>query len=448
MKHSFSIIAVYFFFFFSLFSSSVCFANKEEIQSAKNIILFIADGMGFNSISAARYYKKPHAIQWLHIESFPQIGIVRTHAAYDRVTDSAAAATAMAIGCKTNHGVLGYCSTSQTKIDTKTIRKNLFEIAFENNKNLGIITTTHVGDATPAAFYARSSSRKNFQEITKQLLDSKLSFILGGGRKSFYPSTWEDPESKEKGERKDELNLIKSLEKKGWKYVESQKQLIALKPTESLPVIGLFEYENMQYELDRKSDQLGEPSLTEMVEWGTKYLQAKKISEKNGFFLVVESGRIDHAAHYNYGAHYLSEILQLDESVKKADSLTNDQDTLIIVVSDHETGGFSFNGYDSSPFKSVLSPLGNVTDPKTISTRRKRSIITWATGPGHLDVSNKNDKSQQKSAHLMNKATHTASDVPIMAKGINSELFTGFMDNTHIFSKLNQILRNQVNSKE
>lgn len=392
----------------------------------KNLIYFIADGMGPAMVSGARVWYHGSKGR-LHLESFPTTGFSRTYSTSDYVTDSAASGTALATGVKTYNSSI---SMSDEKVDSSGKSRELqtlFDIALKEGKSIGIITTARVTHATPAVFYAHSKSRKEENSIAEQVMGSGLTFLVGGGRRNFFPQGTIDPEEGKKSKRKDNRNIVQELEKNGWTYVQDKE---SFQKANSGKIIALFEHDHMKYELDKESDKLGEPTLSEMTKWGIDILK----KNPKGYFLMIESGRIDHAAHRNLGEKMFAEVIELDRSIKTADDMTNDNDTLIVLTADHETGGLSLNGYSSSPNIKLDEFVHGVSD-------YENAYVSWGTGPGGKNKKQIEDSKRgkvQKALYYLKYSAHSAVDVPVVAKGQGHNLFGGFMNNSDIPRKILQ----------
>jgi alkaline phosphatase len=294
---------------------SLSFATvSAEDGMPENVIFMIGDGMGVSHVTLTRV-----ATGDLNMDKFPYGGIVTTYplSSSGLITDSAAAGTALATGHKTDNGVI-------SQIPTGEKLKTAFEAAVESGKSAGIVTTSKITDATPACFYAHTAGRSNEDEIAEQLLISGADVILGGGLGYFLPSGTEG------SKRKDNLNLTSEFEKEGYQFVRDRKELLK---AEEAPVIGLFTPSYMSFELDRGEN---EPSIAEMTQKAIELLS----QSKNGFFLMVEGGRIDHEAHANDAAGVIAEIKAFDKAIGLAlDFASSNRKTLVVVTADHSTGG-------------------------------------------------------------------------------------------------------------
>ncbi len=305
----------------------------------RNVILMIGDGMGVGQLTAAEIENGDDS---LVITSLPYMSMVSTHSSSGYVTDSAAAATAIATGFKVRNGVISLDADWQ---ELRTVVEAAEELGFST----GLITNTRVTHATPASFMAHVSSRDNEAEIARQALDSGVDVLLGGG--SFY------------------FNRL-SPEDAGYMVVESTEELLA---ATSGKVLGLFSTGYMSYESVRDPEK--EPSLAEMTAKAIELLG----SDPDGFFLMVEGGRIDHASHDNDYENAITETLSFDASVLVAINYASTRnDTLVIVTSDHETGGLSVLGGTES---SGVVEYGWIDDYHT-----GNMVPVYAFGPRAVEV--------------------------------------------------------------
>ncbi|HPS91214.1 MAG TPA: alkaline phosphatase [Methanothrix sp.] len=394
-----------------LVSSGIGEDAAGNSESTKNVILLIGDGMGFPQLTLARIEKSnenlsEYASVNLSMDGMEQTGYVSTNSANSFVTDSAPAATAMATGEKTNNGVL---SEDKTAIPKKRDGNNLttiLELAEKDGLSTGLITTTRITHATPAAFYAHVDNRDNESEIASQLLKSGTDVILGGGQQYFVGRNHTDPAGK-MGGRDDDRDLLADFASQGYSLVFNRTGLEKLDAAKTGRILGLFSSSHMQYELDRISSEDKQPSLSSMTR------KAIEILSRNpkGFFLMVEGGRIDHAGHERNLSKISSDTLAFDEAVKSAlDFASKKNDTLVIVTADHECGGLVLQPENLTDYE------GGLLDPIFASGTVRTA------GPRHDFITE------------MEEATHTAVDVPIMASGPGAEKVShGKIDNTRIF---------------
>lgn len=340
----------------------------DNTHTTNNVILMIGDGMGLAHINAARLRAKSRN-KPLTIDQLPITGLVQTHSSSQLVTDSAAAATAIATGFKTKNQVVG-----QAPDGTKL--KTLLEAAVQKGLATGLIATSSITHATPAAFAAHVKNRKMQSKIAEQLIESNIDLLLGGGKAFFLPA------SASNSKRDDEKHLIDLAKESGYHFVETKQML---SNTQHSKILGLFAQDGLQF-------SSSEPSLAEMTQFAINSLS----SNKRGFLLVIEGSQIDWAAHHNKTNETIEQTLLFDDAVEVALHFAKEQgDTLLLVTADHETGG--------------LSLLGGDLDGSALE-------LDWTT------------------------LHHTAIDVPIYSYGPNSHNFTGVMDNTCISKKIAQPL--------
>lgn len=293
--------------FFVLLASS-CFAA----QAPRNVIFFIGDGMGIGQLTSARLAAGLETK--FALDSMPVVGLVTTQPLNMVVTDSAAAATALATGSKTENGRIAVLPDG-TKLST------ICELARDLGKSVGLVTTDTVTGATPAGFVAHVPSRKQEQDIATQMLAFKPDVILGGGRRQFLPTD-------AGGKRIDGRNLVIEAKEMGYEAVEDEAQLNAAK---SPKLLGLFANDIM-------SDPAAGPSLSQMT---LKAISALK-QNKRGYFLMSEQALTDKCSHANNSASVVDAVRKLDDALRAAVELAaKDKDTLILVTADHETGGLA-----------------------------------------------------------------------------------------------------------
>lgn len=302
------------------------FSSLSLAGQAKNIILMIGDGMGPAHVNIAWLYATRElgkSLVMTEVMNNGQTAYMVNDTADSTVTESAAAAVQMATGVKVLARSIGIGP------DGKTL-KTILEMAKEKGKATGLVTTSGITDATPAGFVAHVQKRSEEEKIAEQLVKSDVN-ILFGGRKAFFL-----PEA-EKGRRKDGRNLLNEARQNGYVVVETAEEM---RKAEGEKILGLFNQGNMLFELDRKGTT--EPSLAEMT---IKALDLLSKNE-NGFFLMVEAGRIDHAAHHHDIAAVISDLLAFDEAIKVAyDFQKSHPDSLLIITADHETGGLAVLPY-------------------------------------------------------------------------------------------------------
>ena len=378
---------------------------------AKNVILFVGDGMGISTITAARILEGQMKggsgeENSLSFEKFPYLALSKTYSVNQQTSDSAPTMTAMVTGVKTNDGELSVNHlVSRDEKSATVISANkltsILEMAEDKGLSTGIVTTTRITHATPAATYAHTSERDwesdadkpadaTVADIASQLLDFKygngLEVALGGGRSKFYTNTEADPEYPSKnGTRKDGRSLHQEWTTKypNAAYVWNKAQFQGVNPATTDHLLGLFERSHMHYDTDRATDVGGEPSLEEMTD---KAIDVLKKNSK-GYFLMVEGGRIDHGHHASNAYRALTDAIAFSKAVQKAVDKTNAEDTLIIVTADH-SHVFTIAGYP----KRGNPILGKVVEPgKTDFTRDLLGLpyttLSYANGPGYTGTS-------------------------------------------------------------
>jgi alkaline phosphatase len=315
-----------------------------------NIILLIGDGMGFSHIALARHQTVGPARR-LYMERLPVSGLVRTYSANRLITDSAAAATAMACGIKTDNGKIGV-SPDATAYDT------ILECLRRKGWRTGLVATSTMSHATPAGFAAHAKKRSSEADIAADMLDNHVDILFGGGRKYWL--------SKPEGVREDGRNLIEEAANQGYQVIYSRDQLAALKPG---PVLGLFAEEGM-------TTFEPEPSLARMAQMAIELLSAPSrdwFAPKPKFFLMIEGSQIDWASHNNETDNCVRQMLLFDMAVKEAvEFAQRDRNTLLIITADHETGGLVLVTNDENRIVADWNSKGHTG----------RDVPIFAFGPG------------------------------------------------------------------
>lgn len=302
-------IAVFLVVFVLLGSCRSAKIDSPPAKKAINVIFVIGDGMGLTQVSAGMYSNYNR----IELERCPVIGLIKTHAFDDLITDSAAGATAFASGVKTYLGAIGVNS------DTLAV-KNIFDLAQRRDMGTGLVVTSEITHATPAAFYAHEDFRLNYQAIAKDFLPSNIDIAVGGGLKYFR-------------DRKDKKNLLPKLEKKGYVIRNWQTDFNKL----DIPLENKLMYFTAYDQPTRKSK--GRDYLPKATKYAMNFLQQRS---KTGFMLMVEGSQIDWGGHANKGEYVVDEMLDFNETLKEIlDFAEKDGHTLVVVTADHETGGLS-----------------------------------------------------------------------------------------------------------
>jgi len=447
--------------------------QQRNTSRAKNVILFVGDGMGFSTTTGTRIFEGQQRgvdgeSNVLTYESFPFLAASKTYASDSQVSDSAPTATAMVTGVKLKNDILGLNHTAMSGSceDMKTKRvTTLFEMAESVGLATGAVTTAKITHATPAATYSHSTNRDweddslmpaevkaaGCIDIARQLVEMRygdgFEVALGGGRQHFLPETMDDPEDAgRKGARKDGKDLMKAWTDHygaGSAAIWNLEQFNAIDPATASHVLGVFERSHMEYDFDRAKDKGGEPSLAEMTEKAIDILK----KNPNGFVLMVEGGRIDHASHAGNAFRTFSDAVAMDKAVKAAMAKVDLAETLIVVTADH-SHVLTIAGYP----KRGNPLLGKVVDangkPGMGTDGRPYTTIGFGNGPGaskeggpRADLSNVDttdpDFIQQAAVPLASE-THAGEDVGIYAIGPWAHLFQGTVEQNYIFHVMDQ----------
>jgi alkaline phosphatase len=342
----------------SLISVIICilyFSVLSFAGQAKNIILMIGDGMGPAHVHIAWLYATRQLgknLVMIEVMDKGQTAYMVNDTADSTVTESAAAAVQMATGVKVLAKSVGIGPDGK-------VLKTILEMAKEKGKATGLVTTSGITDATPAGFVAHVAHRSEEEKIAEQLIQSDIN-ILFGGRKAFFL-----PQS-EKGRRKDGRNLVNDARGNGYLVIETAEEM---KKVQGEKILGLFNMGNMVYEIDRKEST--EPSLAEMTSKALDLLS----KDADGFFLMVEAGRIDHAAHVHDIGGVIWDTLAFDEAIGVAyEFQKTNPDTLLIITADHETGGVVVLPYSHTGKEYEGINLGAISKIKGSSDRRNREL--------------------------------------------------------------------------
>jgi alkaline phosphatase len=353
--------------------------GKNDLHlKAKNIIFMVPDGMGLASVTAARIFKNGPSGQGLYLETLANIGYQRTHSASDSLTDSAAAASAWASGEKFRNGEISCHDDDQNGRCEPAPGPTILEIAKTKGKVTGLVVTSTVTHATPAAFGSHVPSRRCEKEIARQYIQvTEVDVILGGGRKKFKSTEKQGDECGTFGD------FIADAARKGYQVVYTKKALDGVVAKGSRKILGLFAPNGKTPEFFRvfpeKHYRVDEPTLPQMTAAALEILE----KDHDGFFLLVEGSQIDWAGHDNNLAYQISETLAFDEAVKVVLDWINEEqrrklDTLVIIAPDHETGGFAIRGAR----KENCKPGDLVKDTWTTTKHTAGDVVIWSQGPG------------------------------------------------------------------
>ncbi len=335
------------------------FQQKFKAKKPKNVILLIGDGMGVSQIFAGLTANKGR----LFLENFKHIGFSKTQAADNYITDSAAGGTALSSGIKTYNGAIG---VDVNKNPVKTI----LEEAIEHGLSTGLVSTSSITHATPASFIAHHAGRNSYEDIAADFLKTDIDVFIGGGLDHFT-------------KRKDGRNLVTELQQKGYAVETDLNKINSIKKGK---LAGLTaDIHNAR--INERGDML--PVATQTA------IDILTINKK-GFFLMVEGSQIDWGGHAGSTIYVVEEMLDLDKAIGKVlEFAEKDRETLVIVTSDHETGGMAITGGDLN-----------------------KGMVKAAFPTGD----------------------HTAVMVPVFSYGPGAEEFTGIMENTDIHAKMKKLL--------
>ena len=441
---------------------------------AKNVIFFLGDGMGISTITAARIYAGQAAGATgeeysLAFEEFPHLALIKTYNTDAQVPDRAGTITALTTGEKTRIGVLGINGTV-ARDDCAAALQNtlptLAEMAEQAGMATGVVSTARITHATPAGAYAHTPNRNwessattpdeaqalGCQDIASQLVampfGDGIDVILGGGRREFMPKELADPEYPEKqGARDDGRNLIDewlaadSRRRYAWNGDTLAQWLASPEPLAG-QLMGLFEPSHMQYEADRARDPGKEPSLRDMTALAVKQLSANE----EGYFLLVEAGRIDHAHHFSNAYRALGDTVALSDAVQWAVNNVNLSDTLIIVTADH-SHTMTISGYPRRGNPILGTVEMEPGKPILDATGKPYTTLSYANGPGYRkqrpdlsDVDTQDQNYQQLGTVPLQAETHAGEDVAAFAVGVNASAVRGVMEQNRLFNVMHQAL--------
>lgn len=489
-------------------------------RNPRNVILFIGDGMGVSTVSATRFFSVGVDGN-LVMDQMPHSALSRVSTTDYITPDSAGAMTSMMSGINTNSGIIGMGPDTEVNDfnnDGDGARVvNVLEQAAQAGMKVGVISTARVTHATPAATYAHINHRDKENEIALQALpgdatyntalDDGLDLLWGGGRRFFCPQViGTEPETgsgtaDEEGSlcsRSDGRDLREEFQEAGYSYVWNEAQFNSLTAAD-LPSLGLFENSHMEYEFDRPNDLGGEPSLTAMTVKAIELLEeaANQASadtdgtgapgQRQGYFLMVESGRIDHAHHEGNAFRALTDAEELDEAVGATVRMVNLSNTTIIVTADH-SHVFNIAGYPLRPSSDlpyahgaaqegyldnsnpdshsgildvvydIDSSTGEITESGD-SNGVPYTVLGYLNGPGHRGVPRvdprtdpflgrggvavdgpENTEYFQESAVPLGSETHSAEEVAIYAIGPQASQFRGTVKNSYIAQVMRRAL--------
>jgi len=437
----------------------------------KNIIFFLGDGMGMTTMTAARIYSVGEDGE-LTMDTLPETAFVKTYSNNAQVTDSAPSMSAYMTGIKMNNEVISMSTDTVAMAPVADANGNLLgnncgsnngsavttlaEIAKKQSLSVGVVTTTRITHATPAATYAHICHRDLENDIAAALVPGGTGFnsalgktgldvVLGGGTQFFKTKA-------SGGKRADGRDLIAEIKANSYTYASNVSELNAVDPQKTSRLFGLFTSSHMSYDLDR--DPAKEPSLAEMT---TKAIDVLSNNSK-GYFLMVEGGRIDHALHETTAKKALQDTVAFDNAIKAAidRARINDprlENTLIVVTADHDhtlvlNGYAKRTGKTTAAVPGVLGLVMNyVTGALTLDADGKPySIIGFGNGENRVQgarstVATLDDATVSANTYHQEAAiptavgseTHGGTDVFLGAIGKGAENFHGVIENTRVF---------------
>ena len=445
-------------------------AQSMNTNRAKNVILFIGDGMGVSTVTAARIAAGQARGSTgeefsLSFESFPHAGLVKTYNTNAQVADSAGTATAMMTGTKTNIGVINMAPEQTPRQCDGPAAGTLVSLAERvetSGRATGVVTTARLTHATPATVYANSPSRDwesdsdmpaaaraaGCVDIAAQLLafpGNGLEVAMGGGRTNFLPASAGDPEYPDReGRRSDGRDLTAE-----WRarydnagYVTTADELASLDIESTEHLLGLYEPSHMQYEADRAEDAGGEPSLAEMTQAAVDILGR----DEDGFFLMVEGGRIDHAHHGGNAYRALTDTRAFADAVAVAVAAVDLSETLILVTADHShvftIAGYPPRGNPIFGLVNRIAPDGSATrEPVLAGDGKPYTTLGYWNGPGGYEGARPAPDSdavrapdyRQQAAVPRGSETHAGEDVPLYATGPWAHLANGVSEQNLLY---------------
>ncbi|MDX6151833.1 alkaline phosphatase [Marinococcus sp. PL1-022] len=432
---------------------------KEDVP--ENVIVMVGDGMGMGQMEIASLLEHGKKGE-LFMESLEHTGMTSTYSADNNVTDSAAAGTAIATGTKTNNGSIGV-DEDGNEVDS------ILDQYQDDGKKVGVISNNTVTDATPASFTASVADRGSEEDIAEQQYEEKYDVLLGGGGEFFGAD-----------EDESEDRLVDEFQESGYEYATTEEELEEAGTPDRL--LGLFNDSYMNYKTDKDDVDSEEPSLQSMTETGLDVLS----QDDDGFFMMVEGARIDHAAHAADATGVWQEMIEFDQTVEQVVTWAEDRDdTLVVVLSDHETLGMSAtetmdvdglkdievspeymaqqletredsDEYTDESIQQVFSEYADIDITNEELEAFRANIeddagevypeyqVGWEIGSiiaDHYSVGALDTEIRAES----DTGGHTGEMVPVFAAGAGSDHFSGYMDNTDIKGLIEEASSEQTN---
>lgn len=423
------------------------------VEPVRNVIVMVPDGCDDAVVTAARWFKgSPLAVDGI------RVGALTTYMADSVITDSAAAATAFASGVKTSDGFIGVGPRVEGLLSTMPmpapeVQYAPFATALEAaklvGKATGIVATSRITHATPAAYVSHNHSRNNENDIMEQIVYQNLDVVFGGGKRHLLPTS-------AGGKRTDGADLTQVLASRGYQMVETADAMAALSTRK---VFGMFASSHMDAELDRRELHPQQPTLADMTAKAIELLS----QDPDGFFLMVEGSQVDWAGHANDPIYMITDFIAFDDAVKVAlDFATQDASTLVLVFPDHNTGGMKIgnaitdNGYTAVQVEDLVGPLqgmkltgfglatkiGSDTSAENIKAQVREwwgieltdddiaGIQAYVAGGLTLDYAIPRLVSERYTVIGWTTHGHNGEDVPLWAYGPGRPI--GLVDNTEI----------------
>lgn len=466
----------------------------------KNVILFVGDGMGVSTVTAARILEgqlrgMDGEENNLSFDLFPYTGLAKTYNVNAQTPDSAGTMTAMMTGVKTDVGVIGV-DEDIARGDCSTVAGNelvtALELAEIAGKSTGVVSTARITHATPAATYAKSADRNwedasdmpqaaveaGCEDIASQLVNFKnnlkqrfpkakkingLEVVFGGGRRHFLPkdASYNSPDavSSVEGDRTDGRDLTAEWQAAypNGSYVYDQAGFDSIDPNNTDYAFGLFNESHMQYEADRHNDIAGEPSITELTEKAIDILD----NNRRGYFLMVESGRIDHGHHAGSAYNALTDTIEFAKAVEATINAVDMRDTLILVTADH-SHVFTIAGYPKrgNPILGKVVGVG-ADEPALAADGLPYTTLGYTNGLGFRDLGDETNADagyglpsdtgridltavdtetsgyHQEALIPTGSETHAGEDVAVYGDGRDSYLVGGTMEQSVLFHIMN-----------
>lgn len=445
-------------------------AQRPRTGRARNVILFLGDGMGITTVTASRILAGQSQggngeENLLAFERFPNVALIKTYTTNQQVPDSAGTMSAIMTGIKTLDGVLsvdqdiirGDCASARGHE-----RPTLLEQFEQAGRATGIISTARITHATPAATYAHlperdwesdadlpaAAAQAGCKDIARQLVEFNrgdgIDVVLGGGRAAFLPDTMPDPEyPRERGVRRDGRNLISEWQQRhpDGRYLWNGADFAALDPMKATRVLGLFQPSHLQFAADRDQDPGREPALAELTAAAIRILARNP----KGFFLMVEGGRIDHALHGTNAWRALTDTAAFSEAVARAVELTNPEDTLIMVTADH-SHVLTLSGYPNRGNPILGKVVENdeagrpLSAPSLAADGKPYTTLGFANGPAALTPRRDLRATDTTAADFTQDAlvpleseTHGGEDVAAYARGPWAHLVRGVQEQNYLY---------------